>query len=451
MVTAVGLGLSMGWLLPAYQAPQKNWKDRAEYDLYDAYSKAKDGKAKLDVLEKWKTGYPDSEFSSDREELILGAYGELKDNRKAFDQAKAMRAKNPNSYYAIATILQLIYGFTPLPPAPADLATAEETAKYVIDNADKVFAAANKPANLTDAQWTTNRPVITGLAQRTYAWVYVQRKDDPKAEEELKKVVAADAQQPQFSYFLGQAQFNQRQKDLNKVPQAIFNIARASEYEGQNALPAATKTQFRNAVANIYKQYHGSDEGFQQVLALAKTNAVPPADFKIRSITEIEQEKFANQEAFDKAHPMEAFWRDTIKTPLTGADADSLFASNYKDAGLPPAGAAFSMFKAKIISLSPETNPKELTVAVFDQNVADAKLVMDKVLPGTMMPGETIEFKGSVSAFQKDPFMVTFNVDTEEKELVGWTGTGPAKGATKGAAKGATKGATKGAAKGKAK
>ena len=93
MVTAVGLGLSMGWMLPAYQAAQKNWKDRAEYDLFDVYQKAKDGKAKLDALAKWKSSYPDSEFKADREEAILGVYQtDLKDNRRAFDQAKAMRA-----------------------------------------------------------------------------------------------------------------------------------------------------------------------------------------------------------------------------------------------------------------------------------------------------------------------------------------------------------------------
>ena len=451
MVSAVAIGLSMGWLLPAYQAPAKNWKDRAEYDLYDAFTKGKDGKAKLEALDKWKTAYPDSEFKSDREEAILGVYqADLKDNRRTFDQAKAMRATNPNNFYAISAILTGIYQFTPLPPAAGDMATAEETSKYVIDNADKIFAAANKPANLTDAQWTQVQPGVKSLAQRTYAWLFVQRKDDARAEQELTKVVSADPAQPSFSYMLGQAKFSQYQKskDLTKLPGAIFHIARAASYDGTGALAQASRTAYLKSAETIYKQYHGSDEGWQGVIALAKANAMPPADFKIRSITEIEQEKFANQEEWDKAHPMESFWRDTVKTPLTGADADNAFANNYKGAGLPPAGQAFQMFKAKIISMTPETNPKELTVAVFDPNVADAKLTFDPALPGMMPVGETIEFKGEVTAFQKEPFMVTFKVDMEEKELVGWTGVA-AKGAAKG--KAATKGAAKGAAKGKAK
>ena len=453
MVTAVGIGLSMGWVLPAQQAPQKNWKDRAEYDLYDTYTKAGTGKAKLDALEKWKTAYPESEFINDREELILGAFGEMKDNRKAFDQAKSMRAKNPNSYYGISTILTLIYQFTPLPPAAADLATAEETAKYVIDNADKVFAASNKPANLPDAQFAAAQPTIKSLAQRTYAWVFVQRKDEARAEQELTKVVQADPAQPSFSYMLGQAKYAQYQKtkDLTKVPGAIFHIARAGSYDGQGALPQTNRTAYLNAATTLYKQYHGSDEGWPAIIALAKANAMPPADFKIKSITEIDQEKFANQEEWDKAHPLESFWRDTVRGPLTGADAENVFATNYKGAGLPPPGQAFQMFKAKIISMTPETNPKELTVAVFDPNIADAKLTFDPALPGMMMPGETIEFKGEVTAYQKDPFMVTFKVDMEEKELVGWTGVGAkaVKAAPKG--KAPAKGPAKAPAKGKGK
>lgn len=444
MITATGIGLSLGWLLPAQQASGPQWKDRAEYDLYEAYTKAADGKSRLAALEKWTQGYPDSEMVLQRDELYLGVYGELKDNRKAFDKAKAMRAKKPEHYYSITTILSLIYGFTPLPPAAADLATAEETAQYVLNNADKVFAAANKPGNMTDQQFAQARPAVESLALRTNAWIWVQRKDDARSETELTKVVQADPAQPQFSYMLGQAKFNQytKSKDLSKVPDAIFHIARAGVYDGAGAIPAQTRTTYTESAARIYRQYHGSDDGWQEVLAAARSSAMPPAGFRIKSVTEIDQEKFASQAAWDEAHPIQAWWRDNVRMQLTGADAESLFESNYKEAGLPPAGLPFSMFKGTILSMTPETNPKELEVAIFDANVGDAKLVFDTALPGDMPLGSEIEFKGTVKAFQKEPFMVTFDVDMNDKELVGWTGVA-AKAAPKGkaaAAKPAPKG-----------
>jgi len=457
MITALGFGLSLGWVLPAQQAPADatkgpQWKDRAEYDLADAYTKAADGKSRLAALEKWKQANPDSEMWQMRDEFYLGVYGELKDNRKAFDAAKALRAKNPNHYYSITTILSLIYTITtPLPPAAADMATAEEVAKYTLDNADKVFAATNKPANLTDAQWAQNKPLITSLALRTNAWLWVQRKDDVRAETELTKVVQADPAQPQFSYFLGQAKFNQYQKakNLAKVPEAVFHIARAAMYTGPNAMPAAQRTQFQTAVTNIYKQYHGDTTGLDAVLELAKNNAMPPAGFTIEDAQTIATREFGNAQAYDAAHPQQTFWRDAIRTPLSGADSDAVFAGNYKDALLPP-GQPIAMFKAKIISMTPEISPKEMVVAVFDPNIADAKLTFDPPLPGMMPVGSEIEFKGTVKAYTKEPFMMTFAIDMEEKEMTGWTGTGPVGAKSKGkAAPAAGKG--KAAPKGKGK
>ncbi len=461
MTTALGIGLSMGWMLPAQQPPADpakgpQWKDRAEYDLADAYVKAADAKGKLAALDKWAQANPDSEMFATRDEFYLSTYQALKDNRKTFDKAKQIRSKNPNSYLGIIAILGYIVGLPKPVPAP-DLQAAEDTAKYVLDNNDKVFAPANKPATLEEAQWTPlaaqNKTVVSALAQRTIAWVAYERKDDVKAEAELTKVVQADPDQPAFSYMLGISKFNQRQKDLSKVPGAIFHIARAATYAGPAAatISAANKTAYLNSATSIYKQYHGSDEGLPALLALAKANAMPPADFKILSITEIEEAKFKDAAAYDAAHPQETFWRDTVRTPLTGADSDSLFMSNYKDASLPPGppNSPMSMFKAKIISMTPETSPKEMTVAIANANVADAKLTFNPGLPGTMELGSEIEFKGTVTAYQKEPFMVTFAVDTEEKELVGWTGTGPV-GAKAKATKAAPKGKA-GAAKGKGK
>jgi len=456
MIAAVGIGLSTGWMMPAQTAadPAKGpqWKDRAEYDVAAEFSAAKDAKGRVAALDKWSTANPDSEFAALRDEYYLGAFGELKDYRKAFDKAKAMRAKNPNSYFAITTILNYVYGF-PAPRTAPDLATAEETAKYVLDNADKIFVAGNKPASQTPEQWTplmAQRPAIMALALRTNAWVWFERKDDVRAETELTKVIQADGDQPLFSYMLGQSKFNQQKKDITKIPGAMFHIARAAVYAGPNAatISAANRDTYLKFVTSIYKQYHGSEEGLPELLALAKANAMPPADFTVKSITQIETEKFANAEEYDKAHPQETFWRDAIRTPLQAADSDAVFASSYKDALLPPPGQAFgSMFKAKIISMAPATSPKELIVAVHTPGVADAKLTFATALPGDMPEGSEIEFKGTVTAYQKDPFMVTFAIDMDEKEMTGWTGVAPA---GKGKAK-AAPAKPKAAPKGKAK
>ena len=124
-----------------------------------------------------------------------------------------------------------------------------------------------------------------------------------------------------------------------------------------------------------------------------------------------------------------------------------VFAEHYKDALLPP-GQPIDMFKAKIVSMTPEVNPKEMVVAVFDGSIPDATLMLENALPGSMEVGSEIQFKGTVKAFSKEPFMLTFEIDPDTMgKIDGWTGVAPASAAKGKAAKSAPKGKAKGKGK----
>lgn len=450
-ITAVGIGLALGWGLGTQQikaqdAKKKEMKGQAEFDLYDAFQKAK-GKDKIAALDKWKQGFPDSDYAFDREEAYLGTYQELGMNRQYFDKAVEILNTHPDHFYAIYAVETALYTLSP--PAPADLDNGERVSKHVLSGLDTIFAPANKPATINDATWTQTKGVMPGLAQRQVAWIAVQRKDYPKAEVELTKFLQMDPSQAQFSYFLAQAQFNQRQADPNKQPPAIFHFARAASVAGPGAMSANDQKTTLAYVTNLYNQYHGSNEGFDKVVAAAKASAFPPAGFTIDSASQIAAQKAQAQAAADAANPIFAFWRDLVKDPLL-KDGDSYFDA-MKGAllpGEPGKAKGFEKFKAKLISMDPPNKPKTLVLALEKPDVADVTLKFDPPLPGTMEPGAELEFEGAPVSYTKDPFMVTFEVDMELKQLVGWTGTNP-KGATKGKA-GPGKGATKGATKAKA-
>ena len=86
-------------------------------------------------------------------------------------------------------------------------------------------------------------------------------------------------------------------------------------------------------------------------------------------------------------------------------------------------------FKGKLIEARPETNPKELVIAVEDGMTPDATLVLDAPLRGKMDPGADIGFnKGVAQKYQASPYMVTFNV--EKANITGWKGA-PAPAAPK--------------------
>src|SRR3954466_6446903 len=68
---------------PAGQAGAKNYKDRAEYDLYSKISQTTDPKAKLELLQTWQDKYPQSDFASDRNTLFMVTLSQLAPNDPA--------------------------------------------------------------------------------------------------------------------------------------------------------------------------------------------------------------------------------------------------------------------------------------------------------------------------------------------------------------------------------
>src|SRR5215831_7965383 len=87
--------------LAAGQAAQGNWKDRAEYDLYDSILKATTPAARLEGLDKWKAGYPQSEYAPERTKAYLVTYQQLQKHREAFDIATEILKTNPNDQAAV--------------------------------------------------------------------------------------------------------------------------------------------------------------------------------------------------------------------------------------------------------------------------------------------------------------------------------------------------------------
>jgi hypothetical protein len=73
--------------LPA-QEKKPEWKDRAEYELYDSITKTTDANAWLDTLNRWSAQYPQSDFADVRRKMYLETYRTLDRPREAFNAWK---------------------------------------------------------------------------------------------------------------------------------------------------------------------------------------------------------------------------------------------------------------------------------------------------------------------------------------------------------------------------
>jgi hypothetical protein len=441
LVAAAGLGLGLGWGLAAQEPKpeakaeaKKDWKGQEEYALFQAFQKA-DGKGKIEALDKWKAAFPASDFADEREEQYLFIYQQTGMNRQAFDKAAEILKTRPNHFYSLSAIERLVYTL-PAPQKPADLDTAEHVSKYLLDNLDTVFAPANKPADVKDADWATYKPAMKNAAQSTLAWVYVQRKDHPNAETELTKYLHMDPTQASTSLSLGGDLLAQNQAHPEKLPLGLYHFAHAASYDGPNSLQPAARKQTLDYVTRTYKAYHGSDEGLDKLLAQAKDNPFPPEGFHIESTRDIAIKKAAAEEDFGKAHPDLGLWQSAVKGPLTMDGSDAYFEMNMKDTLLPAGANGVMKFRAKIVSMTPAVKPKQIVLALEQPNVPDVTLQLSTALAGKMEPGEELQFEGIAKAYTKQPFMVTFEVDP--KQIDGWTGknvAAPKTGAGKAKAK----------------
>jgi hypothetical protein len=417
---------------PSEQKPaeqKKEWKERAEYELYTSIAKSQDPNQWLASLDKWKTQYPQSDFADLRRQLYLASYRALMKPREAFDAASEVLKDNPNNLAALSAIIEYLYPLVPFNPPQltqqqkSDLETAEHAATQLRDNLDLACSRDNRPPDMTDEQVVKAKPALRLLAERAAAYVALERKDYPLAQTELTRVLALDTNQGQVSFWLGTAILAQSKAKPELQPVALYDFARAAVCDGASALPSSDRQTLTAYLKDVYVKYHGSMDGLDQILTEARSSALPPAGFTIESKHDIEAKKFEAEEALERANPSLGLWK-RVRGELQREGGEEYFTSMVKGYSLPGGANGVAKFKGKLVSMTPEVRPKELVLAIENPDHPDATLKLDSALPGKMEPGAEIEFEGVADSYAKDPFMLTFVV--EKSKIVGWIGKAPA-------------------------
>jgi len=394
---------------PASDEKQPQWKDRAEYDLYDAITKDTNPKTKLEKLQQWEKQYPSTEWIKARKQLFLTTYAALNTAKETVEAAKAILADDPKNFSALYYIMYFTQALYSANQSPDILDQGEKAASTILANIN------TPPPNVTDDQWKGLRPQVELLGHVNMGFIAMQRKSWDAAEAEFHKSLEMSPNNGQVDYWMGFVIASE--KKTEKVPTALFYFARAATFDGQGAMAPAGRQQALDYVKRQYKIYHGSDGDFDKLLAAAKSSPTPPPDFKIVDSATIETEKQKGQEAWDLAHPQEALWK-SIKGALTGADGANYFGSSMQGALLPT-------LKGRVVSMTPALKPKTLVLAMDDGSnppgtTGDATLKFEAALAGKVDPGTELTFEGVPESYTASPFMVVFNV--EKDKLHGWTG-----------------------------
>jgi hypothetical protein len=426
----VALG-SLATLAVVAQAPQKQWKDRAEYDLFDSIRKEQNATTKLQLLKSWKEKYPNSDFKVDGGLQAMDAYRASGNGKEMLNAAKEvvdLDGKNVQALYW-ANLLTISLQ----DKSPEALAAGEKYAKGLIDAAPEFFDISKKPASVAEDAWKKEQSNMTATGHRTLGWVALQRKQNEDAEKEFLAVLQLNPNDAEVSSWAGTAVALQRK--LEKQSSALYHFARAAYHEGQGALPEAARKSLQAYLEKQYVNFHGDKVGLDTLIEAAKKDAVPPAGFHIDSKDELLAKQ---EEELKKTNPQLALWVK-IKGELSSANGQQYFESSLKGAAVPPPEGieGVKKFKGWVVSVAPEKKPTSLILGISGKEMSEVTLKFDKPLVAVPEKGTEIEFSGAPAAFDADSKMLTFDVETAD--VSGLPKPAPAKRAAPAARKAAPK------------
>ena len=130
----------------------------------------------------------------------------------------------------------------------------------------------SKPEGYTDEQWNKLKSDFRTVFLGSIGHAALQAKDYKKAQDALKEVVASDPNNFSNVFLLALAYLEPNPP----VTEGLFWIARAIALAPPQMLATQLQTYQRYGRSK-YVRYHGSDEGWDQLLATAKTATAPTA------------------------------------------------------------------------------------------------------------------------------------------------------------------------------
>jgi tetratricopeptide (TPR) repeat protein len=400
---------------PASSDQAPTIKDPAEYNAYVNAVQQKDPNGKVSAMEAFLSTYPNSVMKASALEQLMGAYQQTGNQAKVVETAKRLLTADPNNLRALALLTFLArQGVMSQTNAQQNLADLQQ---YCTKGFDAV-KANQKPAGMKDEDFEKLKKDTSLIFNGGCGFAALQNKDYAHAQEYLKAAVDQEPNDLQNVYPLATAYLSANPPDtLN----GLFYLARAA---GIAQAGSAAQQQIQAYGQKVYKNYHGSDEGWADyALATAKTATSPPPDWstKITKYTPPTPAQQAHDLVKDKTP-------DQIKQLSFGEWELVLSAGAPEDQG-----KVWDVIKNIPLqmegSVIEATSATELHIAGSEDDIeqkrADITLTMSGPIPKLRMPkaGDSFDFEGTPSSYNATPFMMTMS----DGKLLKKAGAAPAK------------------------
>lgn len=255
---------TMAMAVPA-ASPQKAIQDPAEYRAYAATFDIQDATQKATALEAFVTQYPNSVVKMDALEQALASWEEAGNQAKMEELANTVLKVAPENLRALATLAYMRRSQT----KPA------EARQYGLKGLD-ALAKWQKPEDMQDDAFETTRKQMTTIFAGACGFGALQAKEYVAARDCYMKSLQANPDNLTDSFQAGVAQIEMEPVD----PRGFWYVAKAVTLAKGNA---AAIDQIAGYGKGYYTKYHGSAEGWDQLVTQAAGQSAPPAEFSIKA------------------------------------------------------------------------------------------------------------------------------------------------------------------------
>jgi tetratricopeptide (TPR) repeat protein len=360
-------------------------KDPAEYNAYMGAVQQQDAAARISGLEAFLAQYPNSVMKAEALNTLMSSYLKANNQAKVTDTATRLLAVDPDNVRALVLLSYNERG-----------AQKWADAKQHAERGLQALPKMPKPEGTSDADFQKQKTQFAGVLNSVAGFAALQLKDYAAAQKYLRVAVEADPNNVENVYPLALASLTGTPTDdVN----GLFFIARAANL----ITDPGGKAQITKFGHSKYKTYHGSDQGWNELLAQTATTPLPPAGFTITKYVPPTPAEQAAELVKNKTPKEMTFaeW-ELVLSAGKPEDAEKVWAA-IKGVPLQMEGQVL------------KSSPTDLEIAASSDDIdakrADIQLAMTAAMPAKLIPkeGATLDFEGIPVSYQPSPFVMTMN------------------------------------------
>jgi tetratricopeptide (TPR) repeat protein len=369
------------------QTQQKVIKDPVEYNNYISATNIQDPVQKAAALEQFVQQYPDSVVREEALEGAMAAYQQANNPAKAADVAARLLQINPNNVAALAvTVYAKRQAANQNPQQAAQiLSQAAEMAKRGL----AALQGRTKPTGMSQEDFEKREKVFRIIFNGAAGQAALAEKNYADAQKYLQASVDDNPNDINDVYPLALAYLTAKPETDDAQLKGLWYIARATDL-------APTVAAIADFGKKSYMKFHGSEEGWDQLLQQAKSSPTPPPGFTITKYVPPSPAEVAAK-MIQETPPEQMDFGQWIFVLTSGNQQAADTVWNTLQGKL-------LRFQGKVIQSGRETVGLAVTQDGIDANRAEVTVTMTKPLARAPQAGSDLQLQAIPESYTVNPF-----------------------------------------------